>query len=172
MRSAVLLAADGTAASLERTLEAVAPAVDEVVVSCRDDQRDAVASALSGVDYRLAIDPVPGGGPVADIRSGCRVARGRRTFVTTTGTAAVEPPFVTRLFEAADGDGAVAWRTSSRRPLAAVYDTDAVIDAAETTLGMGSTSMVDMLDRLTVSTVSSRTRANAEADHSTESRST
>jgi molybdopterin-guanine dinucleotide biosynthesis protein A len=160
MRSAVVLAnaaeQSDSGPSLDGTVERVAPAVDEVVVACRDEQRDAVAAALPETDYRVAVDPVPDGGPVADIRSGCRVARGRRTFVTTCETRFVGPDLVTRLFESVEGDGAVPRIDGTVRPLAAVYDTDAVIAAAETTLGMGSTSLTDLLDRLTVATPSAR----------------
>lgn len=167
MRSTVVLAnADdgaGTAPTLERTMERVAPAVDEVVVACRDDQREPIAAALPGIEYRLAVDPVPDGGPVADVRSGCRVARGRRTFVTTCGTGFVRPDLVTRLFDAVEGDGAVPQVDGTTRPLAAVYDTDAVVAAAETTLGMGSAKMTDLVDRLTVATPSARAAADGDS---------
>lgn len=155
-RSAVVLATveDGTdpGPSVERTIDRVGPAVDEVVISCRDEQRERIDAALSDVDYRFAVDPVPRGGPVADIRSGCRVAQGRQAFVTTCETEFVRPELVTQLFESAEGDGAVPRLDGAPQPLAAVYDTDAAVEAAETTLGMGSTSVTDLLDRLTVAT--------------------
>lgn len=160
-RSAVVLASDagGTApdSSVAQILDRVEPAVDEVVISCRAEQRDPIAAALSDTDCRFAVDPVPGGGPVADIRSGCRVARGRHAFVTTCGTEFVQPDLVTRLFDSVEDDGAVPRLDGAPRPLAAVYDTDAVVAAAETTLGMGSGSVTDLLDRLTVVTPPART---------------
>lgn len=155
-RSAVVLANSyhGTdlAPSVEQTFDRVGPAVDEVVISCRDDQRDPIAATLSETDCRFAVDPVPDGGAVADIRSGCRVARGRHVFVTTCETEFVRPGLVTRLFDSVEADGAVPRLDGVPRPLAAVYDTDAVVAAAETTLGMGSGSVTDLLDRLTVVT--------------------
>jgi molybdopterin-guanine dinucleotide biosynthesis protein A len=117
---------------------------------------------LPETDYRLAVDPVPDGGPVADIRSGCRVARARRAFVTTCETEFVRPELVTRLFESAEGDGAVPRVRGTPRPLAAVYDTDAAVAAAETTLGMGSTSVTDLVDRLTVATPSARAASDED----------
>lgn len=158
MRSAVVLAdrnatrsdVDGTAL-VSRTVERVDPAVDEVVVSCRDEQREAISSALT--DCRIAVDPVPGGGPVAGIRSGCRVARGRETFVTACGIPHVRPSLVERLFDAREEDGAVSSLNGHRQPLVATYKTDAAIEAAGTTLGLGSGAVTDLLDRLDVTTV-------------------
>lgn len=160
MRSAVVLAnaaeQSDSGPSLDGTIERIAPAVDELVVACRDEQRDAIAAELSDTDHRLAVDPVPNGGPVADIRSGCRVARGRQTFVTTCETKFVGPDLVTRLFESVEDDGAVPRIDGTTRPLAAVYDTDAAVAAAEKTLRMGSASVTDLVDRLTVATPSAR----------------
>ena len=156
MRSAVVLTddvclADG-ADAVQHTVDRVAPAVDDVVVSCRCEQRERIDAALSAGGYRLAVDPVPGGGPVAGIRRGCRVARGAATFVTTPDST-VGPELATRLFEARDGDGAVPRTDGHLRPLSAVYDTGAAVAAADTTLGMGSSAVTDMLDRLSVRVV-------------------
>jgi len=86
-RSAVVLAggystrfgdADKATASLDgeplvrRVVERVAPAVDEVVVNCRAEQRTPIGQALDGLNYRFAVDPVPDGGPVAGVRTACR----------------------------------------------------------------------------------------------------
>jgi molybdopterin-guanine dinucleotide biosynthesis protein A len=156
MRSAVVLTddvclGDGVDA-VRHTVERVAPAVDDVVISCQCEHRAQIDAALSAADYRLAADPVPGGGPVAGIRSGCRVARGERTFVT-----ACDDPLgaaeITGLFEAHDASGVVPRIEGQLRPLSAVYDTGAAVTAADTTLGMGSSSVTDMLDRLAVRVV-------------------
>lgn len=165
MRSAVILAAgpddrqptaspgvDG-APPIREVFDRVAPAVEDVVISCPAHRTGAVESALEDADYRLAIDRVPDGGPIAAIRSGCRLARGRRTFVTAGEFPGVDDAFVDRLFDAVEDDGAVARIGGDRRPLVAVYDTDAAIDAAETTLGMGSRAATVFLDRLAVGSV-------------------
>ena len=155
MRSAVLLAegVSGGAAPIKRTVERVAPAVDEVVVSCRSGQQAAIETALADEPYRLAMDPVLGRSPVAGVRSGCRVARGSETFVTTCDDDNVRPALITRLFDACGLDGAVPRIDGENRPLAAVYDTEAAVAAADVTLGMGSASVTEMLDRLAVQIV-------------------
>lgn len=185
MRSAVVLVGETQSSEpiphvdgrpvVERVVERIAAAVDDIVVSADPEQADAVESALAGTDYRLAVDRVPDGGPVAGIRSGCRVARGRRTFVTG-GEPAVGAELVTTLFDARRADGAVASIEGRPRPLVAVYETDAAIEAAETTLGMGSRATTDLLDRLDVATVAAslppRAHGSGTGQRSTESGST
>jgi len=172
MRSAIVLAAThersqtepNSDSPLRCTVERVDPVVDEVIVSCRADQRDAVAAALDGIDHRVAVDPVPGGGPVARIRSGCRLARSRWTFVTSCDRPFARPRLATRLFEAAETDGAVPTIGGQPRPLTAVYRTESAIEAANTTLGLGSGAASDMLDRLSVSTLPGPAPARAVED--------
>jgi len=173
MRSAIVLAgrtdtprvASGPTAegTVRDAVERLSPAVDDVVVSCPADRADAVEAELGGTEYRLATDRVPDGGPVAAIRSGCRVARGRRACVTTPQSAA-DPALVTALFEAADRDGAIARLEGRDCPLVAVYDTEAAIEAAETTLGMGSQAMTHVLERLDVTVVGDPAPARASED--------
>lgn len=168
MRSAVVLAGgystrfgerDKATAELDgvplvrRVVERVAPAVDEVVVNCREDQRDAIETALGGLDHRFAVDPVPDGGPVAGIRTGCRVAGGSWTFVTACDMPRVHPVLAEHLFEVAEDDGAVPRVEGRCRPLAATYRTAAAVEAADTVLGLGSRAVTDVLPRLSVVTV-------------------
>jgi len=153
MRSAVVLAESAGAGvrtpPVKRAVNRVAPAVDEVVVSCQRGRREEVEAALDEETYRLAVDPVPGRSPVADIRSGCRVARGTEVFVMTADDD-VRPALVTELFEACKREAAIPRIDGENRPLTAVYDTAAAIAAADVTLGMGSASITEMLDRLAV----------------------
>lgn len=160
MRSAVLLVADGNG-PVPDAVERAGAVVDDVVVSCPADRADAVESELEGTSYRLATDRVPDGGPVAAMRSGCRVARGRWACVTTPA-APVRPDLLAKLFEAADRDGAVARIDGHEHPLVAVYDTEAAIEASETTLRMGSRAMTHVIERLDVSTVAMRSAENAD----------
>jgi len=168
MRSAVVLAgghatrfgdADEATADLDgepmirHVVAGVGDAVDEVVVNCRDDQRADIEAALSGLDTRFAFDPVPDGGPVAGIRTGCRVARGEWTFVTPCDRPFVPASLPDRLFDAAEGDGAVPLVGGRPRPLSAVYDTTAAVEACETTIGLGSPSVSDFVARLSPVTV-------------------
>jgi len=183
MRSAVVLAGgystrfgDGDKATakldgdplIRHVAQRVEHAVDEVVVNCREEQRDAIAGALDGVDHRFAIDPVPDGGPVAGVRTGCRVARGRFTFITACDMPFIRPQMVTQLFEATEEDGAVPLIDDRLRPLAGVYRSEAAVDAADTTLSLGSNALTNLLDRLSVVTVPSPAPVRAVQDIDTE----
>ena len=53
-----------------RVAEALSAVADELVVNCRPDQRDAIATALQGHDPVFAIDEDPDRGPVAGIATG------------------------------------------------------------------------------------------------------
>lgn len=110
MRSAVVLTddvclGDGVDA-VHHTVERVVPAVDDIVISCQCEHRAQIDVALSAADYRLSANPVPGGWPVAGIRSGCRVARGERTFVTACDDS-LDTAEITGLFEAYDASRVV-----------------------------------------------------------------
>jgi molybdopterin-guanine dinucleotide biosynthesis protein A len=136
-----------------RVVDRLADTVDEVVVNCRADQRAAIADALGDRAYRVAIDPVPDRGPVAGIRTGCRVASGRWTFVTACDMPFVDGDLAATLLDAAAGDGAIAHVGGHRQPLAAVYRTDRAVAAADTTLSTGSRALTDMLGHLSLAAV-------------------
>jgi len=167
MRSGVILVEPTNSSDIDGrvrdAVERVGSAVDDVVVSCPAGRAEAVEAQLDGLGYRLATDRVPDGGHVAAMRSGCRVARGRQTCVTTPA-APIHPELLSTLFEAADRDGAVARIGGHERPLLAVYDTEAAIEAAETTLGMGSRAMTQVLERLDVATVAEPSLARGSED--------
>lgn len=179
MRSAVILAGgyskrfgqwDKALAEVEgeplvrRVAERVTPAVDELIVNCRGEQRGAIASALSGLDYRMALDPSPDGGPVAGIRTGCRATRADWTFVTACDMPLVSAALASELFEATAAEGAVPRIDGRLRPLAAVYRTSAAVEAAEATLEADSGAVMALLDRLSTATVRDPAPACAVAD--------
>ena len=149
---------------VRRVTERVADAVDEVIINCRREQRGAIDAALSGLEYRVAVDPVPGRGPVAGVRTGCRLARGTWTFVTACDMPFLRPGIVAGLFEAAEADGAVPRVDGHRQPLAGAYRTDRAVEAADVTLRTGSRSMRVFLDRLSVVTVPDSVPARAVSD--------
>lgn len=140
---------------------ALAPAVDELVVNCRADQRDALDDALAGLDDRLpvrfAVDPVPDEGPVAGLLTGLRVARGRHVAVAGCDQPFLRTATVATLFDRATGegandgsgtDGAVALVDGRRQPLPAVYRATVAREAAERTLATGSRALRDVLTRV------------------------
>jgi molybdopterin-guanine dinucleotide biosynthesis protein A len=180
MRSAVILAGGPQSGSdadrlpaadieplVRRVSDRIGPAVEEIVVNCRQDQRAALGEALADADVRFALDPTPDGGPVAAIRTGCRVARGRWTFVTSCPTPFVDAEAVEALFDRVEADagtrpdGAVPRLDGWLRPLASVYHTDTLVDACDTTLDLGTSSPQELLARLSTVTVNDAGPARA-----------
>ncbi|WP_459193049.1 molybdenum cofactor guanylyltransferase [Halosimplex sp. J119] len=153
MRSALLLSEIGNAdpetvdSPLGRVGAAVEPVVDEVVVACRNDHREAVEEALEDIDHRLAVDPVADDGPVASIRTGVRVASGDAVAVVAGDVPTVDAPLLEDLFEACD-PAAVPQSDRRLHPLHAVYDADAARVACDHTLASGSGRLYDVLSRL------------------------
>ena len=132
---------------VRRVADRVASVTDELVVNCRDDQRAAIADALDGLDYRLAVDPVPDEGPVAGIRTGLRVARGDAVAVVACDMPLADPELFERLFERAD-TAAVPRADGHLQPLHAVYGRHAARFACDRTLANGSRRLADALARL------------------------
>jgi len=155
MRSALLLTGVGNAfgpsaadAPLRRVAEAVAPAVDEVVVACPEGHRESVADALGDAPHRLAVDPIADEGPVAAIRTGVRVANGDAAAVVAGDVPTVDTSLLGDCFDAC-GDTAAVPRSDGRlHPLHAVYDADAARIACDHTLAAGSGRLYDVLSRL------------------------
>lgn len=149
---------------IRRVTERVADAVDEVVINCRREQREGIETALSGLEYRVAVDPVPGRGPVAGVRTGCRLARGTWTFVTACDMPFLEPVVVRSLFAGVDAEGVVPHVDGRPRPLAGVYRTERAVEAADITLQTGARSLRDFVDRLSVVAVTDSVPARVVSD--------
>lgn len=132
--------------AIRRIATALPSTVDEVVVSCDECQREVIAELLSDVDYRLAIEPVPAGGPVAALRTGFRVANGSAVAVLDCA-APIDGDLLDALFDAVD-TAAVPQIGDSLFPLHAVYDRYSGRQAAERTLATGSRRLYDLLAQL------------------------
>lgn len=168
---------------IRHVVERIAPAVSEVVINCRDGQRDAIEQALSGIQYRIAVDSVTGRGPVAGIRTGCRVASSAWAFATACDMPFVNSRLVYRLFDAVgagepsevvetnnrihETDGVVPQINGRLQPLAAVYHTATVDETAATTLEQDSGAVMEMLDRLSIVRVSELVAPHIVADINT-----
>ncbi|MFC6730988.1 MULTISPECIES: molybdenum cofactor guanylyltransferase [unclassified Haladaptatus] len=83
-------------------VEAVAPAVDEVVVNCRRAQREAIESALADHVVRFAVDRVPDRGPVAGIRTGLRATKAKYAAAVPCDMPFLSAGFLDFLFSRAD----------------------------------------------------------------------
>ena len=155
MRSALLLTGVGNAlgsetadASLGRVSEAVAPAVDELVVACSTDDRSAASEAVGDFPHRLAVDPIADEGPVAAIRTGVRVASGDAVAVVAGDVPTVDTSLLDDCFDACADTAAVPRSDGRLHPLHAVYDTETVRVACDHTLATGSGRLYDVLSRL------------------------
>lgn len=137
---------DGTP-MIERVADRVSEVVDEIVVNCRPEQRRPVEQALSGHSFRFAVDPVPDQGPVAGLRTGLRVTRGRAVAVVACDMPRVDPALFETLFEVCDG-AAVPRNGERLQPLHAVYEPRATRDAAERTFATGSRRLYDVVGRV------------------------
>jgi len=158
MRSALVLAGEGSAApgelatvdgtaTVRRIAEQMPESVDELVVSCTSDQRDAVTDALDDIDHRLAVEPGSEYRPIAALRTGFRIATGSAVAVFDCTTAEVNGDLLASLFETVD-TAAVPQADGYLYPLHAVYDRYAGRQAAERTLATGSDRLYDLLAQI------------------------
>jgi molybdopterin-guanine dinucleotide biosynthesis protein A len=131
-----------------------APVVDELVVNCRTDQREAVAAALSGLPLpvRWALDDEPDLGPLAGIRNACRAATDPYAAVVACDMPFVDPSFLAALRETAAEPGveAAVPRLDDRwyQTTQAVYATDPAADACDRALDRGDRKVLAMVDQL------------------------
>ncbi|WP_434521527.1 molybdenum cofactor guanylyltransferase [Halorubrum sp. AS12] len=136
------------------------PVVDELVVNCRPDQREAVAEALSGIPLpvRWALDEEPDLGPLAGIRNACRAATDPYAAVVACDMPFVDPAFVAALRETAAGAAsdteaeteAAVPRLDDRwyQTTQAVYATEPAADACDRALDRGDRKVLALVDRL------------------------
>lgn len=145
------------------------PVVDDLVVNCRPDQRDAIAAALGGLplSVRWALDDEPDRGPMAGIGNACRAAPGEFVFVVACDTPFVDPAFVDALFaDAADADAAIP-RLSDRwlQTTHAVYRADAMAAACERALARGDRKVLAAVEALSVVHVDEATIRERTTEH-------
>ncbi|WP_161973200.1 NTP transferase domain-containing protein [Halostella litorea] len=148
--------ADGDGTLVRRVAGTLSGRTDRLVVTCRPDRRDAVAGALDGLDARLAPDPAAAGGPAATLRAGLRTCGCHRAAVVAPDVAAVDGRAVGLLVEAldaSDADAAVPRIDGRQRPLCAVYDVAAAVDACTTALRRGEGDVRGVLTALSVADV-------------------
>jgi molybdopterin-guanine dinucleotide biosynthesis protein A len=127
---------------LLHAVEAVSPVVDDVVVSCRRDQRRSFESALEGVDVSFATDPIDGLGPVGGLRTALRETDRLTAVVIGCDSPLVPPAFLGHLLDRLEGSttAGVLVRTDGRtRRLPTAVNTRAAAAAASEALDDGGT---------------------------------
>lgn len=148
------------------------PVVDELVVNCRPDQREAIADALAGYDmpYSFALDEEADQGPMAGIRNGLRGAEGEHAVVVACDMPFVDPDAVSYLFDRCSGavsppagnddvgeppyDAAVpklgdGWYQTTQ----AVYRPEPMADACDAALERGDRKILAPLEALSYAVV-------------------
>lgn len=126
---------------VQRVVDAVSPAVDEVVLVARDEEQ---VEELGFLDLPVATDSVSGFGPVAGLHAGFSAADGDLCFLTACDTPLVRSGVVEYLFEACDGfDGAVP-SNGYLEPLTAAYRRDPMRDAAELAMERGDHRIIEL----------------------------
>jgi molybdopterin-guanine dinucleotide biosynthesis protein A len=144
---------------LERVLDAVAPAVDEVVVNCRPGQHERVHGLLDGrTGARTAVDTAPDSGPLVGLATGLAATDADRVLGVPCDRPALVTPLVEFLFETArDAVGAVPHVDGYPQPLCAVYDRTEAIQACERALARGDRRLCVLPETLPVVAVPAST---------------
>ncbi|WP_101294111.1 molybdenum cofactor guanylyltransferase [Halegenticoccus soli] len=143
---------------IRRVAEAVAPAVDELVVNCRRDQREAFEAALSGLDARFAEDPILDRGPAAGVRTGLRAADAEYAAVVPCDAPLVPSAFLAFLLDRArHRTGAVPTVGGEVRPLPAAVHVRAATAACDDALRLFDGRLRDVVRVLEPDVVRERT---------------
>jgi molybdopterin-guanine dinucleotide biosynthesis protein A len=144
------------------------PVVDDLVISCRADQREAIGAALGGFPLPVAwaFDEEPDLGPVAGIRNACRAAASEYVAVVACDMPFVDPGFLESLRGDAAGREAAVPRLDDRwfQTTQAVYHADAMAAACDRALARGDRKLlapIEELDRVVVGDETIRSRTTA-----------
>lgn len=137
---------------IRRVADRIAPVVDDLVVNCRDDQREAIDRAMAGYEHPVtfAEDEQPDLGPMAGIRTGLDAVDSEFAFVVACDMPFVEPALVEHLCERAAGHDAAVPRLDDQwfQTTQAVYRADAMAAACERALDRGDRKIIEPLFEL------------------------
>lgn len=145
---------------LQHVVEAVGDVAETVIVSCRESQQEPFEVALEplsqSVQVKYVHDPVPDQGPLAGLAAALDQTETSFTAVVACDMPAVDPAFLSYLFDRASGsDGAVPTLPDGRiQPTQAVYRTTAMQTAATASLDGGERSLQKAIERLAIEVLS------------------
>jgi len=126
--------------------------VDNLVISCRGDQREAIASAMSGYPLEVSYveDQEPDQGPTAGIGNACRGASDEVVLVVACDMPFVDPGFLLFLRERLKGYDAVVPQLDDEwfQTTQAVYRASPMAAACEATLERGDRKVLAALSTL------------------------
>lgn len=134
------------------------PVIDELVVNCRESQRDCIEQAMAGYGRRVtfAFDEREDAGPLHGIGQGLEAVDAEYAVVVACDMPFVDPEFVAALFERASGHDVAIPRHGEGnwfQPLQAVYRVDAMVSAVKDALESGVERPIDpalSLDAVTI----------------------
>src|SRR6056297_149375 len=134
---------------IRHAVGSVAPAVDEVIVNCRRDQRAALAEALEPTTVRFAVDPIPDRGAVVGLRTALAETTATYAAVVPCDMPAMPAAFVDFLLaRARNRTGAVARFAGERRPFPMAVHVRAATAACRETEATGEGRIDAFLDRV------------------------
>jgi molybdopterin-guanine dinucleotide biosynthesis protein A len=136
---------------VRRVADRLAPVVSTLVVNCRGEQRESIATALERYPHevRFAVDPEPDAGPMAGIRTGLRAVTDEYAVVVACDMPFVDRAFVESLFDRAAGhDAAVPEVDGWYQTTQAVYRAAPMADACDRALERGDSKILAPLDEL------------------------
>ena len=134
---------------IRHAVTSVAPAVDEVIVNCRRDQRTAFAEALGDGGVGFAVDRIPDRGPVVGLRTALAETTASYAAIVPCDMPAVPAAFVDFLFaRARNRTGAVARFDGERRPFPMVVHVRAAMAACREAEAGGRSGIGAFLDRV------------------------
>jgi molybdopterin-guanine dinucleotide biosynthesis protein A len=136
---------------VRRVADRLAPAVDALVVNCRDEQVHEIRSAMTGYDLPVtyAEDETPDQGPLAGIGAAIDDVSSESVFVTACDMPFIDPSLVSSLLETARTDEAAVPRVDDTlQPLHAAYETAALRRASQAALDRGDRGVRDVLETL------------------------
>ena len=132
---------------------------EALVVSCRADQRSALAAALGGLDPDFAVDPVPDRGPLVGLRTALEATAADRALVVGCDMPHFDAATARSLLGAlSDAEAALVDTDGPPRPLGAAYRVDAARGACRWTLEGGSRCLRDAVGRLDAAAVDAGAR--------------
>ncbi|MFW6321677.1 MAG: molybdenum cofactor guanylyltransferase [Halohasta sp.] len=152
-RDKALAVVDGTP-MIARVVDRLAEVVDEIVISCRDDQRPGFRRVLSALDgdppVRFVTDPVDDRGPLAGLAASFETVDSTYTAVVACDMPFVDPSFIAFLFEQARGHDAAVPELEDGylQPTQAVYHVDRLSEVASRRLADDRRSLQGALDEL------------------------
>ncbi|MFW5919084.1 MAG: molybdenum cofactor guanylyltransferase [Halanaeroarchaeum sp.] len=144
---------------IRRVISRVAPAVDDIVVNARRDQRESIDDALDDrFSYRFAFDEEHDRGPLAGMATGLDAVDAAYSLVVACDMPFVDRRFVETLFDrATEHEAAIPLERGADdvwlQPLQAVYETERMAEVAATALEDDVESPVTAVETLDYETV-------------------